>query len=165
MANPGNGVEVRLAVAADAVRLAALRWQFRAEDAPESAGPLDAFVARAAPWFTECFDRGWAAWVAATGDDLCGHLFLRPVEKVPDPILGSTQIGYVTNFYVIPNMRERGVGGALLRAMRAWAEAARLNTAIAWPSTRSVSAWRRVGFAPPEELLELPVDHRLETGC
>lgn len=119
----GDEVEIRLAVASDAVRRATLRWHSRAEDAPDTAGPMDEFVSRASPRFAECFDRGRLAWVAATGDDLCGHLFLRPVEKVPDPIMGASHLAYVTNFYVTPQLRSRGVGGALLHAMRGWADA------------------------------------------
>jgi ribosomal protein S18 acetylase RimI-like enzyme len=63
----------------------------------------------------------------------------------------------VTNFYVTPEQRDHGVGGALLDEVTRYARDHRLDTLVVWPSERSASLYRRCGFDGPGELLELPV--------
>ncbi|MFE5865696.1 hypothetical protein ACFQ77_34875, partial [Streptomyces virginiae] len=36
------------------------------------------------------------AWVAETGREICGHVFLCLVERMPDPYEGNNPVGYVT---------------------------------------------------------------------
>ncbi|MFF4420769.1 GNAT family N-acetyltransferase [Streptomyces sp. NPDC001549] len=152
---------VRPARPADARRLAELRWTFKQEDhegqPPAPARPLE----EAERWIHERLGNGhWLAWVAETGDDICGHVFLCLVERVPEPYSDNAPIGYVTNFFVTPPRRNRGTGSALLEALALHARSAGIDTLIVWPSDRSSPLYRRSGFRPQEELLELP----LETG-
>jgi ribosomal protein S18 acetylase RimI-like enzyme len=79
------------------------------------------------------------------------------VEEVPSPYPGSDALGYVTNFYVTPEQRNRGLGRALLGEVTRYARAHRLDTLIVWPSERSAPLYRRCGFGGPGELLEQPV--------
>ncbi|QQC88947.1 GNAT family N-acetyltransferase [Streptomyces alfalfae] len=153
-------VTVRPARPADAPALAALRRAFQHEDdegrRPSTpARPLE----EAEQWTHDRLggDR-WSAWVAEAGGEICGHVFLCPVERMPDPYGGSAPIGYVTNFYVTPSQRRRGVGARLLKTLREHYRDAGFETLIAWPSERSSPLWRRAGFQPPDELLELPLD-------
>jgi GNAT superfamily N-acetyltransferase len=86
-----------------------------------------------------------------------GHMFLCLVEKVPSPFPGSVALGYVTNFYVAPQLRNRGVGRALLDGVNRYARGPGLDTLIVWPSERSAPLYRRCGYSRPEELLERPI--------
>jgi len=63
-------------------------------------------------------------------------------------------LGYVTNFYVIPEQRNRGLGTALLDAVHRYARTHTLDTLIVWPSERSAPLYQRRGYGQPEELLE-----------
>jgi GNAT superfamily N-acetyltransferase len=157
---PGLVIDARIrrAAASDAPALARLRWDFKREDhddAPVQA-PDAAFVDACGVWLRERLERGpWLAWVAEVDGLVCGHVFLHVVEKVPDPYPGSAVWGYVTNFYVVPAHRGRGLGRRLLDALHAHARAEGFDTLVVWPSDRSAPLYRRAGFAPPGELLEL----------
>lgn len=146
---------VRQASAADAPELARLRWAFKAEDRDgDPLAPVRS-VQQAAGWIQERLASGrWLAWVVDGGGEIWGHVFLHLVERVPDPYEDNIPVGYVTNFYVVPSQRNRGFGAALLGALRLHARSRGMDDLIVWPSERSVSLYRRAGFAPPAELLE-----------
>jgi GNAT superfamily N-acetyltransferase len=150
---------VRPARPADAGPLAALRWAFKHEDhagrRPAPVGP----PAEAVQWIRDRLDHGtWLAWVAESDGEVFGQVFLHLVEKVPEPYGDNAPLGYVTNFYVTPSRRNGGAGSALLTAVARYARSAPLDTLVVWPSERSEPLYRRHGFRPPEELLELPID-------
>ncbi|WP_432011157.1 N-acetyltransferase family protein [Streptomyces cucumeris] len=149
---------VRPARPGDARILAEMRWTFKQEDdeerPPAPARPLE----EAEHWIRDRLSDGrWLAWVAETGGEICGHVFLCPVERMPDPYSDNTPVGYVTNFYVVPSRRNRGAGSALLEALRQHSYSVGFDTLIVWPSERSSPLWQRSGFQPSEELLELPI--------
>jgi GNAT superfamily N-acetyltransferase len=150
-------VAIRPAMPADAADLARLRFRFRTE----LAAPVEdeaAFVARAADWFAaRLAANAWRGWVAVAGDDeIIGHVFVQFVEKIPNPVPEPEAIGYLTNFYVVPVWRIRGLGRRLLDAALAACDEAEVDGVIVWPSEESVSLYLRHGFAPPRGLLERP---------
>ncbi|MEV6399413.1 GNAT family N-acetyltransferase [Streptomyces sp. NPDC051907] len=77
---------------------------------------------------------------------------------MPEPYGDNNPIGYVTNFFVTPSHRNQGAGSALLEALKEHARSAGLEGLIVWPSERSDPLYRRSGFQPSQELLELPLD-------
>jgi ribosomal protein S18 acetylase RimI-like enzyme len=153
-----SDVVIRRAELDDAPALAAMRWQFRVEDGggevPRDEGE---FIAECEQWLRSRLVGPWRVWVAEVGGRPCGQLFVCLVEKVPSPYPGSDTLGYVTNFYVVPEQRDRGLGRALLDAATGYAHAHGLDTLVVWPSERSAPLYRRCGFGGPDQLLELPV--------
>ncbi|MFJ4876911.1 GNAT family N-acetyltransferase [Streptomyces sp. NPDC088745] len=150
---------VRPAKPADASRLAEMRWTFTQEShegrPPAPARPVE----EAESWIHDRLSDGrWLAWVAETEDEICGHVFICPMERMPEPYENNNPVGYVTNFFVLPSRRNNGVGAALLATLKEYARNARLECLIVWPSERSIPLYQRVGFQAPEELLELPLD-------
>ncbi|MEJ8646233.1 GNAT family N-acetyltransferase [Streptomyces sp. MS1.HAVA.3] len=150
---------VRPARPADARRLAELRWTFKQEDhegqPPAPARPMGEAEHRIRDRLT---DGRWLAWVAEIEGEVCGHVFLCLVERMPEPYLDNNPFGYVTNFFVLPSQRNKGAGSALLEALKQHACGAGLEGLIVWPSERSTPLYQGFGFQPPEELLELPLD-------
>ncbi|WP_399090504.1 GNAT family N-acetyltransferase [Streptomyces sp. BBFR2] len=147
---------VRPARPSDARSLAALRWRFKQEDHAGRPPEPDRPPEEAERWIRERLGDGrWLAWVAERGGELCGHVFLCPVERMPEPYEDNAPIGYVTNFYVTPPRRNRGTGAALLEALKRHCRTAGFETLIVWPSERSDPLYRRSGFLPSEELREL----------
>ncbi|MEU7281735.1 GNAT family N-acetyltransferase [Streptomyces sp. NPDC045431] len=137
--------------------MAELRWRFKREDHEERSPtqPPD----ETEQWIHDRLTDGrWLAWVAESGGEIRGHVFLSLVERLPEPYHDNLPIGYVTNFYVTPSQRNKGAGSALLEALKQHCRSAGFDTLIVWPSERSSTLWRRSGFQPPEELLELPLD-------
>lgn len=102
-------------------------------------------------------DGHWLAWVVETGREICGHVFLCLVERMPDPYEDNNPVGYVTNYFVLPSQRNKGAGSALLEALTQHARSACLEGLVVWPSERSTPLYQHLGFQPPEELLELPL--------
>ena len=151
---------IRRAETADAPALAALRRRFKTEDEEECAGvPQDEgeFCAEFSGWLRGRLAGPWRVWLAEADGDVCGHVFLCLVDKVPSPYPHAEALGYVTNFYVTPERRDRGIGRALLDEVTRHARDHRLDTLVVWPSERSASLYRRCGFDGPDELLELRV--------
>ncbi|MEU9987412.1 N-acetyltransferase [Streptomyces sp. NPDC048045] len=153
-----SDVVIRRAEVDDVPALAALRWRFKVEDGEDDV-PQDEeeFAAECEQWLRSRMVGPWRVWVAEAGGRPCGHVFVCLVEKVPSPYPGSDTLGYVTNFYVVPEQRNRGLGKALLDEATDYARAQGLDTLIVWPSERSTALYRRCGFDTSAELLEQPV--------
>jgi GNAT superfamily N-acetyltransferase len=135
-----------------------MRLDFKREDNDGATTPRSeaTFVTAAGPWLQERLENGsWLAWVAEQDGHLCGHVFLHVVEKIPDPYPGPAVLGYVTNFYVTPTHRGHGLGRLLLDALHSHTATKNFDTLVVWPSERSTPLYKRTGFAPPHELLEL----------
>jgi len=152
-------VRIRRAVIDDAPVLARMRAEFRLTDAGLVSPPSPSFLAGLESWLRDRLaGPAWLAWVAVEADgSIVGHVFLQVIEKIPKPLPGPSSIGYLTNFYVVPTWRGRGIGGALLNALRDHARAAGFYFVIESASTESVPLYRRHGYAPPTDLLELPI--------
>ncbi|MFC8954832.1 GNAT family N-acetyltransferase [Streptomyces sp. NPDC057101] len=150
---------VRPARPIDARRLAELRWMFKQEDHEERRPTPARNLEEAEHWIRDRLRDGpWLAWVAEAEREICGHVFLCLVERMPDPFEDNDPVGYVTNYFVLPSQRNKGTGSALLEALTQHARGAGLEGLIVWPSERSIPLYQRFGFQPPEELLELPLD-------
>jgi ribosomal protein S18 acetylase RimI-like enzyme len=142
----------------DATALTALRWKFKVEDGgSEVPEDEDEFTARCEGWLRAGLAGPWRAWLAEVDGRPCGHVFVCLVQKIPSPFPGPEALGYVTNVYVVPEQRNRGLGKALLDEVNRYAQASQLDTLIVWPSARSAPLYQRCGFARPGELLEQPV--------
>lgn len=159
MSTTAPPIQIRAAAAADAPQLAALRYRFRAE----LAAPAEAeaqFITRASVWLESRLAQGtWRAWVAVDdGDQIVGHVFAHRIEKIPNPVIEAEQIVYLTNVYVVPTLRNHGIGGRLLQTALTACDTDEVDTIILWPSARSRPLYLRYGFAPPRSLLERPAD-------
>lgn len=151
------GWRVRRAGPADAAALARLRWAFRAEMG-QASEPEAAFLARAAAWMEGRLAEGqrWMAWLVEGDDGIpCGCGWLQLIEKVPNPGAEEELHGYVTSLYVVPGQRGRGAGAALLLAALDACRAARVDSVILWPTSRSRPLYERFGFRGTGDVMEL----------
>jgi GNAT superfamily N-acetyltransferase len=117
----------------------------------------DAFVGRAAPWIAaRLAGEVWRAWVAVDADEgIVGHVFVQFVEKIPNPVPESETLAYLTNLYVVPRLRNHGLGARLLQAALAACDAMDVETTFLRPSNGSVPLYLRHGFTDAA-LLERP---------
>jgi predicted N-acetyltransferase YhbS len=149
-------VGIRPATSADAGQLAELRWEFRAGRAPAQE-EHDGFVKRCAAWMRrELTAATWHAWVAVEGGTIVGHVWVRPVQKIPNPVAESETLAYLSNLYVRESARG-GVGTKLVEAALAWARANAVDRIVLWPTRRSVTLYLRHGFSHGGEVMELKV--------
>lgn len=153
---------IRRAKPADADELARLRWEFRVESGTPPSTTFDEFVDEMRSFVGDVLTAGsdWRAWVAEDVDRLVGCVWLHLVERVPHPNLrrGERPIAYVTNMYVVPELRDGGIGRELLDAAVDYARERRASAAILWPSPRSTSFYRRAGFGDEDAPLLLQLE-------
>ena len=149
-------LDVRPATAADAPRLARLRFAFRSEY-QAVVEPESEFVSRCEPWIRDRLarDTGWRAWVAVRRDTaaLLGTLWLQLIEKLPNPGDEAELHAYITSVYIHPDIRNAGVGSRLIDAALAACRALDVDTVFLWPSSRSRPLYARHGFSLPEDIL------------
>jgi GNAT superfamily N-acetyltransferase len=152
-----SDVRCRLATLADVPELARMRWAFRAESGEVPRADEREFAARYAAFVHDGLASGdWAWWVAVDDDGrLVAHMAVCVVHGVPRPARACDQWGYLTDCYTRPAQRGRGVGGALLAHVRAWAAARDLELLVVWPSEASEGFYARAGFAPADDVRRL----------
>ena len=151
-------VRIRLARSADSGALADLRYRFRVEN--ESAiESKSRFLRRCTSWMKKRFRSGsspWRCWVLDDGDRLLGHVCVQLFEKVPNPIHDEPELhAYVTNFYVVPEMRSHGLGKRLLNTALSWCRARGTDAVILWATPGSRSLYRRCGLTESSDIFEL----------
>jgi GNAT superfamily N-acetyltransferase len=151
-------VRIRVAKSIDCSALAELRYQFRAE-AGSATETKSRFIRRCASWMKKRFPSGsrpWRCWVLDDGRQLLGHVCVQLFEKLPNPVKNEPELhAYVTNFYVIPEMRSQGFGKRLLDKALSWCRAQGIDSVILWATPESRSLYRRCGLAESADLLEL----------
>src|SRR5215813_6869548 len=151
-------VRIRKAMSSDCRELAELRYRFRTEF--EAATETKSrFVRRSASWMKKRFRAGsspWRCWVLDDGKQLLGHVCVHLFEKIPNPVQDEPELhAYITNFYVVPEMRRQGLGKRLLNKALSWCHAQGTDAIILWATPESKMFYRRSGFAEPTDLFEL----------
>ena len=181
--NKMESVRYRLAKASDCAALAKMRYQFRAELA-RATEPEAHFVRRCAAWMKKQLTGDlWRCWLAEldrsshaekidgpqgrgykdeescsrapVARPLVGCVSVILIEKIPNPVRESELHAYITNCYVVPELRNRAIGERLLKKAIAWCDTKRIDAVILWPSVRSRPLYLRCGFEIPADMLEL----------
>lgn len=136
----------RKATLKDALELARLRWESKAEH--WDAQDWSAFARDFEAWMEQALSSGsWTAAVADIGNgQLVGCMFIESVSKVPVPGQVRRSWGYVTHSYVSPDHRGRRVGTRLLELIVSTARAENHEFLIVWPSREAVSLYTGSGF-------------------
>jgi GNAT superfamily N-acetyltransferase len=155
---PMARVRIRLARSADSRALAELRYRFRAET--EAATETKRwFVRRCTSWMKKRFRAGsgpWRCWVLDDGKQLLGHVCVQLFEKIPNPVNDEPELhAYVTNFYVVPELRNQGFGKKLLNKALSWCRTRETDAVILWATPASKSLYCRCGFIEPTDVFEL----------
>ena len=155
-------LRVRVATPVDCRALAEMRYRFRAEvGAPIE--PKSRFARRCTSWMKKRFRTGsspWRCWVVDDGKQLLGHVCVQLFEKMPNPVNEPEVHAYLTNFYVVPESRGRGLGRKLLNKALSWCRGQGADSIILWATPESRSLYRRCGLREPDNLLELRADSR-----
>lgn len=153
-------VRIRVATLGDCRELAEMRYRFRTELA-SATEPKSRFVRRCTSWMKKRFRSGsrpWRCWVLDDGRQLLGHVCVQLFEKIPNPVNEPELHVYLTNFYVVPEMRGRGLGSKLLNQALSWCRTQGADAVILWPTPESRSLYRRCGLVKSADIFELRCD-------
>jgi GNAT superfamily N-acetyltransferase len=142
--------DVRVAGDGDVGVLAVLRALW-------SEGEERGFEARMAEWLAGEGDRR-TTWLATVDGEPAGMASMFEYRRMPRPGRRDSRWGYVSNMFVREELRNRGIGSALLAAAVAAADERGYARLVLSPSAESVSLYRRAGFVVPDEAVG---DHRL----
>lgn len=142
-----GGISVRPANAGDAETLAELRFRFAEESNRRGAQSHEDFVAHFVAYLRNALASGrWQAVVAESEGRIVGHAFLEMMDKLPVPGRPHRRMGYVTNVYVEPGLRNGGVGTQVIQEVIRLGQEMGLESLVLWPTPRSISFYRRAGF-------------------
>jgi GNAT superfamily N-acetyltransferase len=100
----------------------------------------------------------WRCWVVDDDKQLLGHVCVQLFEKIPNPINEQELHAYITNFYVLPEKRHRGLGKKLLNKALSWCRAQGVDAVILWATPESKSLYRRCGLVESADIFELRGD-------
>jgi GNAT superfamily N-acetyltransferase len=100
----------------------------------------------------------WRCWVIDDDKQLLGHVCVQLFEKMPNPVNEPEAHAYLTNFYVVPELRGRGLGRKLLNKALSWCRAQGADAVILWATAESKSLYRRCGLRESADILELRGD-------
>ena len=150
-------IEYRLSTESDIAALADLRWRLKMEDGETTdQSAYDRYVKEYRERLGSDFRAGEVVhWVAVDKDRLVANMSVIIVTKIPAPGRPHAQWGYLTNCYARPEVRNRGVGGGLLGAVKSWAKSEQLEMLTVWPSDDAYSFYQRAGFKRPPDPLVL----------
>src|SRR5262245_40342010 len=148
---------IRAATSVDWNALAEMRYQFRTEvESPTES--KSRFIRRCTSWMKKNFgvESGpWRCWVIYNGKQLLGHVCVQLFEKMPNPVSEPEAHAYLTNFYVLPEVRGQGLGRKLLNKALSWCREQDTDAVILWATPESKSLYRRCGLVEPADVLEL----------
>jgi GNAT superfamily N-acetyltransferase len=132
-------IGVRLTGPADIREIAALRAQWTGATADPH------FESHVRAWLEAEGDRR-LVWLATLGDEPAGLASMLEYHRMPRPDRLDSRWGYVGNMFVRENLRNRGIGSALLAAIIGEAAARGYARLVLSPTERAVPFYRRAGF-------------------
>jgi GNAT superfamily N-acetyltransferase len=145
MASQPSDVVVRVARAGDVGAVASLRalWS-------DGIGADPGFERRMAAWLAVEGDRR-TTWIATLGDAPVGMASVFEYRRMPRPGRPDSRWGYVGNMFVREDVRNRGIGAALMATVITAAEERRYARLVLSPSARALPFYRRAGFIVPDD--------------
>ncbi|MEV6635381.1 GNAT family N-acetyltransferase [Actinoplanes sp. NPDC051470] len=147
----GLAVTVRPASDADAAALAGLRWRRATQDHDHQGDNLDEFVATLADWMRT--HPGHRAFVAEAGGEVVGMAWLAVLDRVPTANKYSRRSGDVQSVFVVPELRDHGIGAQLMSAVLDEARRLELEHVTVHSSARAVPFYQRSGWTHDRETL------------
>jgi GNAT superfamily N-acetyltransferase len=138
-------VSVRVAGEGDLAVIATLRAQWT-----PGAEPGDDFKEQLGEWLTAEGERR-TVWLAFLDDEPVGLASVFEYHRMPRPGRMSSSWGYVSNMFVREDVRDRGIGSALLDALIAAADERGYARLVLSPTLRALPFYERAGFVVPDE--------------
>jgi GNAT superfamily N-acetyltransferase len=152
-----SGVTIRRAGISDAPALARLRWRWRTAERGEHGLSEMAFEATFVEWWGRRQD-SHTAYIAEVDGEAAGMAWIAVFDRIPQPRDMVRLAGNVQSVYVLDDLRNRGIGRALVEAVIEEARMHAVGYLIVHPSQRAYSLYERLGFDRTDALLYMDLD-------
>jgi GNAT superfamily N-acetyltransferase len=146
-------IVARRGTATDAPTLARLRWRWRTEERSEADTDRDSFLTYFTAWVVDHLNTHLPFIVEVDGR-VAGMAWLALADRVPTPAVLDRRTGDVQSVYVVPELRDSGVGAALIDAVLREARDREVVLATVHSSERAVPFYRRRGFEDGQRWLQ-----------
>ncbi|WP_053363334.1 GNAT family N-acetyltransferase [Bacillus sp. FJAT-27251] len=149
-------MEIRLAEAKDISQLIKMRWDFTIEyDESKSCASFDEFEKECQSFLENASASGqWFIWVAEESGKILSHIYIELINKVPRPGRITHPFAYMTNVYIMPEFRNRGIGSKMLKRINSWIKENNYEFVIVWPSEESIHFYQKNGYVHCTEPME-----------
>ncbi|MDK1345243.1 GNAT family N-acetyltransferase [Streptomyces sp. 378] len=151
-----ENISIRPARPAELATVAALRWEWFVENGSADLGERDDFVRHFVAWAGENAG-SHRCMVLVRDEQVIGMAWLAVVQRVPTPRAPRRASGDLQCVYVVPEARDGGLGGRLIRAVLDGARELGLERVTVHSSPRAVPAYARSGFQESPRLLQAQV--------
>lgn len=138
-------VTVRRATTADVPALAELRWRQLTEERGYGGTDGEAYGELLLGWLDRNSDTH-LAFLAELDARVVGMAWLMVAERVPSPAARNRRFGDVQSVVVAPELRNSGIGAALLDAVLVEARRLELEHVTVHSSGRAIPFYERAGF-------------------
>jgi GNAT superfamily N-acetyltransferase len=142
---------VRRASDVDAPALAGLRWRRATQDHGYQGDNLDEFTATLRDWMRAHPEH--RAFVAEAAGEIVAMAWLAVLDRVPTVNRYARRGGDVQSVFVVPELRDRGVGALLMSAVLDEARLLELEHVTVHSSPRAVPFYERNGWDHDPEWL------------
>jgi GNAT superfamily N-acetyltransferase len=145
MGSESQEVVVRVAGPDDVGAIASLRslWGEGTAEDPELERRMDA-------WLAAEGDRR-TTWLATLGDEPVGMASMLEYRRMPRPGQPDSRWGYLGNMFVREDLRNGGIGSAVLAAVLAAADDRGYARLVLSPTARALPFYLRAGFVVPDD--------------
>jgi GNAT superfamily N-acetyltransferase len=151
-------VEVRVARDEELEQTVRLRWLWTTErEGVDVAGDAADYVPQAAAW-ARAHRETHVPHVAVLGESVIGMAWLALTPRVPKVGGFERLSGDLQSCYVLPEHRDQGIGGRLVRAVTTTAALRGVEHVTVHTSPGSVGMYARNGFKHEERLLYSEVE-------
>ena len=148
----------RLACRNDFSAIARLRWQLKTDDGRstiETETETEFHTRYLDHLRREEAERQTCHFVIEKGTSIIGVATIKTVPKEPSPGRPKGAWAYLTNVYLLPSHRNRGLGSEMLDTAKNWATEKKLEFIIVWPSDRSYPFYECSGYGSGRDPLIL----------
>jgi GNAT superfamily N-acetyltransferase len=146
-------MQVRKGTAADAPVLAGLQWQWRTEEQPQPSTDRAAFLKYFSAWVMDHVSSHLPFVVEVEGR-VVAMAWLMLGSRVPTPTAMDRPTGDIQSVYVVPELRNRGLGAALIDAVLQEAQDRELERVTVHSGDRALPFYLRSGFADDHRWLQ-----------
>ncbi|MET9679355.1 GNAT family N-acetyltransferase [Streptomyces coeruleorubidus] len=152
-----ENISIRPARSGELAAVAALRWEWLVENGGEDLGEQGEFVRHFVDWARD--NAGSHRCMVVVRDDgvVIGMAWLAVVQRVPTPRAPRRASGDLQCVYVVPEARDGGLGGRLIRAVLDEARELGLERVTVHSTRRAIPAYARCGFQESPRLLHAQV--------